>query len=424
MLDMKLVRENPEKIKKMLEDRQNDFPLRKLISLDGERRELLARVEQLKARRNEGSRNIGSGNITDEERAALRQEMKRIGLDIKELDCQVTEVEKALNSLLLRLPNIPHESVPVGPDESANVEVRRWSTPRKFDFEVRPHWDIGEIIGALDFERGAKLSGSRFTVLAGCGARLERALLNFMLDLHTQEHGFKEIMPPLLVNTETMTGTGQLPKFADDLYRCTDDLWLIPTAEVPLTNLHAGEIMKEEDLPRYLTAYTPCFRREAGAHGRDVRGILRQHQFDKVEMVKLCTPETSYEELEHLTRCAEKVLERLGLPYRVVCLSSGDMGFGAAKTYDLEVWLPSQDKYREISSCSNCEDFQARRMNTRYRPAEGGKTRFVHTLNGSGIAIGRCLLAIFENYQNEDGSVTVPDALVPYMGGVTLLEKI
>jgi seryl-tRNA synthetase len=350
--------------------------------------------------------------------------MKSIGRDIKELDARVGEVEKALNGLLLQLPNIPHDSVPIGPDESANVEIRKWGEPRDFDFEPRPHWEIGEMIGALDFERGAKLSGSRFTVLKGAGARMERALLNFMLDLHTTEHGFTEVMPPLLVNTETMTGTGQLPKFADDLYRCSDDLWLIPTSEVPLTNLYAGEIVKEEDLPRYLTAYTPCFRREAGAHGRDVRGILRQHQFDKVEMVKICTPETSYEELEHLTACAGKVLERLGLPYRVVCLSSGDMGFGAAKTYDLEVWLPSQDKYREISSCSNCADFQARRMNTRYRPAGGGKTRFVHTLNGSGIAIGRCLLAIMENYQNEDGSVRVPDALVPYMGGVTLLETI
>ena len=424
MLDVKLLREHPEIIRKMLDDRKNDFPLKKLIDLDSERRELLAEVEQLKARRNEGSRNIGNGAISDEEREALRQEMKRIGLDIKELDARVGEVDRALNGLMLQLPNIPHESVPVGPDESANVEIRSWGTPRAFDFEPRPHWEIGEMIGALDFERGAKLSGSRFTVLKGQGARMERALLNFMLDLHTTEHGFMEVMPPLLVNTETMTGTGQLPKFAEDLYRCSDDLWLIPTSEVPLTNLYAGEILKEEDLPHYLTAYTPCFRREAGAHGRDVRGILRQHQFDKVEMVKICTPETSYEELEHLAACAGKVLERLGLPYRVVCLSSGDMGFGAAKTYDLEVWLPSQDKYREISSCSNCEDFQSRRMNTRFRPAEGGKTRFVHTLNGSGIAIGRCLLAIMENYQNEDGSVRVPDALVPYMGGVTLLETV
>ncbi len=424
MLDMKLVRENPEIIRKMLEDRQNDFPLEKLITLDRERRELLAEVEKLKARRNEGSRSIGSGEISDEERNTLRKEMKRIGLDIKEMDVRIGQVDKSLEDLMLQLPNIPHASVPLGPDESANVEISRWGTPSTFDFDPRPHWEIGEMIGALDFERGAKLSGSRFTVLTGPGARMERALLNFMLDLHTEEHGFREIMPPLLVNSDTMTGTGQLPKFAEDLYRCSDDLWLIPTSEVPLTNLHAGEIMKEEELPHYLTAYTPCFRREAGAHGRDVRGILRQHQFDKVELVKICTPETSYDELEHLKGCASKVLERLGLPYRTVCLSSGDMGFGAAKTYDLEVWLPSQDKYREISSCSNCGDFQARRMNARYRPSGGGKTRFVHTLNGSGIAIGRCLLAIMENYQNADGSVRVPDALVPYMGGVTLLEAI
>jgi seryl-tRNA synthetase len=320
--------------------------------------------------------------------------------------------------MMLEVPNKPHSSVPEGVDEKDNPEIRRWGTPKSFVFEPKPHWEIGSGLGIMDFERGPKLAESRFTVLKGMGSRLSRGLTQFMLDLHTTEHGFTEVLPPFLVNTETMRGTGQLPKFAEDLYRCVnDDLWLIPTAEVPLTNLHSGEILAEEDLPVYYAAYTPCFRREAGSAGRDVRGMLRQHQFDKVEMVKLCTPETSYEELESLTRCAEEVLKRLELPHRTILLCTGDMGFASSKTYDVEVWLPSQGCYREISSCSNCEDFQARRMNTRYRPADGGRPRFVHTLNGSGIAVGRCLIAVLENYQNEDGSVTVPDVLRPYGGG-------
>ena len=300
--------------------------------------------------------------------------------------------------------------------------MRRWGEPRKFDFEPKPHWELGEALGIMDFERGVKLAESRFTVLKGAGARLERGLMNFMLDLHTTQHGFTEIETPALVNTKTMTGTGQLPKFAEDLYRCAnDDLWLIPTAEVPLTNLHSGETLKESELPKYFCAYTNCFRREAGSYGRDMRGMLRQHQFDKVEMVKLCTPEKSYDELEHMTHCAERVLQLLEIPYRVIVLCTGDMGFGAAKTYDIEVWLPWQNTYREISSCSNCEDFQARRMGMKYKPADGGKARFVHTLNGSGLAIGRTLIAVMENYQNEDGSITVPEALRPYVGG---MEKV
>jgi seryl-tRNA synthetase len=309
-------------------------------------------------------------------------------------------------------------------DESNNPVMHYWGEPRSFDFEPQPHWDLGEALGILDFERGVKLAESRFTVIRGKGALLMRGLTQFMLDLHTREHGFEEIMPPLLVNSATMQGTGQLPKFAEDLYRCAqDDLWLVPTAEVPLTNIYAGEILEEKQLPLHLTAYTPCFRRESGTYGRDVRGILRQHQFDKVELVKICSPEKSYEELESLTLAAEEVLKRLEIPFRRICLCTGDMGFASSKTYDIEVWIPSQDKYREISSCSNCEDFQARRMNLRFRPEEGGKPRFAHTLNGSGIAVGRCLIALMENYQQEDGSILIPQALVPYVGGMTRMEK-
>jgi len=342
---------------------------------------------------------------------------------VKEIDARIAELDAGISDMLLSIPNRPHDSVPVGKDENDNPEVRRWGEPKRFAFEPKAHWDIGEALGILDFEKGASLSQSRFTVLKGMGARLERALLNFMLDLHTEKHGYREIQPPFMVNSKTMTGTGQLPKFADDLYKCeNDDLWLIPTAEVPLTNLHADEILEESMLPLYYTAYTPCFRREAGAYGRDVRGMLRQHQFDKVEMVKITTPGESYGELEKLTDNAEEVLRALGIPHRTICLCTGDMGFGSSKTYDVEVWLPSQDKYREISSCSNCEDFQARRMNTRFRQKDGGKLRFVHTLNGSGIAIGRTLIAVLENYQREDGSVRIPEVLVPYMGGATEIK--
>ena len=422
MLDLKWVRENPEEVAQMLKNRNNAFPLDELLKLDEKRKSALLEVEKLKEKRNAGAKQVGVLKKNGENADALMEEMRQLGDRIGELDAKTAEIQAELDNMALSIPNKVHSSVPVGKDENDNVEIRRWGTPREFSFTPKAHWEIGETLGIMDFERGVKLAESRFTILKKEGARLERALMNFMLDLHTTKHGFTEIMPPVLVNSKTMTGTGQLPKFTEDLYRCAnDDLWLIPTAEVPLTNMHSGEILAEKDLPMYFTAYTPCFRREAGSYGRDMKGMLRQHQFDKVEMVKLSTPEKSYDELEHLTNCAEEVLQVLGLPYRVVCLSSGDMGFGAAKTYDLEVWLPFQNCYREISSCSNCEDFQARRMGLRYRPADGGKPQFVHTLNGSGLAIGRTLIAVVENCQNEDGSVTIPEALRPYLGG---LEKI
>lgn len=419
MLDIRWIRSNADEVKAYLANRNNDFDIEPLLSLDEEKRKLLSETEELKAKRNEGSRKVGMAKSKGEDAAELMEEMRVIGDRVRDIDSTLAEIEEKMNNMLLSIPNRPHDSVPVGKDENDNPVVRRWGEPKSFDFEPKAHWDIGEAAGIMDFEKGAALAQSRFTVLKGMGARLERALLNFMLDLHTEKHGYLEVQPPFMVSSKTMQGTGQLPKFADDLYKCeNDDLWLIPTAEVPLTNLFAGEILEEEQLPFYCTAYTPCFRREAGAYGRDVRGMLRQHQFDKVEMVKISTPERSYEELEMLTDNAEEVLRLLEIPHRTVCLCTGDMGFGSSKTYDIEVWLPSQDKYREISSCSNCEDFQARRMNTRYRPKGGGKPQFVHTLNGSGIAVGRTLIAVLENYQREDGSVAVPKALAPYMGGV------
>ncbi|MGI6791981.1 serine--tRNA ligase [Aminivibrio sp.] len=423
MLDLRWIRSNPDEVRKFLADRNNDMDIGPLLAMDEEKRALLTETEDLKARRNEGSKKVGAAKARGEDAASIMEEMRSLGERVKEIDARIAELDAGISDMLLSIPNRPHDSVPVGKDENDNPEVRRWGEPKSFAFEPKAHWDIGEALGILDFEKGASLSQSRFTVLKGMGARLERALLNFMLDLHTEKHGYREILPPFMVNSKTMTGTGQLPKFADDLYKCeNDDLWLIPTAEVPLTNLHADEILEESMLPLFYTAYTPCFRREAGAYGRDVRGMLRQHQFDKVEMVKITTPEESYGELEKLTDNAEEVLRALGIPHRTICLCTGDMGFGSSKTYDVEVWLPSQDKYREISSCSNCEDFQARRMNTRFRPKDGGKLRFVHTLNGSGIAIGRTLIAVLENYQREDGSVEIPEVLVPYMGGATEIK--
>lgn len=422
MLDAKWIRENAEEVRRLLQVRKHSFDLDSLLEVDGKRRSVMQKVEELKARRNEGSKRVPELKKKGEDVSALMDEMRAIGEEIKGLDSELEELESDFSKKLLMMPNRLHASVPIGEDENDNVEVRRWGEPRSFSFEPRPHWELGENLGIMDFERGTRLAESRFTVLKGDGARLERALMSFMLDMHTQKHGYTEICPPILVNTATMLGTGQLPKFAEDQYRCEgEDLWLIPTAEVPLTNLHYGEILKEEELPKKYTAYTPCFRKEAGTYGRDMRGMLRQHQFDKVEMVKICTPETSYDELESLTAAAEDILRELELPYRVIVLSSGDIGNSACKTYDLEVWLPSQNCYREISSCSNCEDYQARRMGTRYKTKDGGKTKLVHTLNGSGIAIGRCLIAIMENFQNEDGSIDVPKALKPYVGG---LEKI
>ncbi|MDK2958262.1 MAG: seryl-tRNA synthetase [Synergistaceae bacterium] len=420
MLDIRWIRSNADEVRQFLANRNNDMDIGPLLGLDEERRSLLTESEELKARRNEGSRKVGAARAKGEDTSAVMEEMRVIGDRIKDIDARISEIDGKISDILLSLPNRPHDSVPVGKDENDNTEVRRWGEPKEFSFEPKPHWDLGEALGIMDFEKGASLAQSRFTVLKGLGARLERALLNFMLDLHTEKHGYLEVQPPFMVNSKTMRGTGQLPKFSEDLYKCeNDDLWLIPTAEVPLTNLHAEEILDEGRLPLYYTAYTPCFRREAGAYGRDVRGMLRQHQFDKVEMVKISLPETSYDELEKLTDNAEEVLRALGIPHRTICLCTGDMGFGASKTYDVEVWLPSQHKYREISSCSNCEDFQARRMNTRFRPADGGKPRFVHTLNGSGIAIGRTLIAVLENFQREDGSIGIPEVLVPYMGGIT-----
>jgi seryl-tRNA synthetase len=419
MLDPKWIRECPDEVRELLRRRKRDFDLDGLLDLDARRREVLTRSEELKSSRNEGSRKIGDIKKKGGDASALMDEMKAAGDRIREMDSELAGVEERLRELMLMLPNKLHESVPDGDDESANVEVRRWGEPRVFDFEPKPHWELGEALGIMDFETGARMSESRFTVLKREGARLERALVNFMLDLHTTRHGFTEIAPPILVNSATMTGTGQLPKFAEDQYKCAnDDLWLIPTAEVPLTNLHYGEILDEEALPLRYTAYTPCFRREAGSYGRDMRGMLRQHQFDKVEMVKICTPETSYDELESMTDAAEDVLRELGLPYRVVVLSTGDIGNASCKTYDIEVWLPSQNCYREISSCSNCGDFQARRMGTRCRARNSQKTRLVNTLNGSGIAVGRCLVAIMENFQLEDGSFTVPEVLRGYAGGL------
>ncbi|WP_029166563.1 serine--tRNA ligase [Aminiphilus circumscriptus] len=423
MLDIRWIRENEALVRTMLENRHYEYPLEQLLDLDDRRRKILVDVERIKATRNEGSKKVGEAKRRGENPASLMEEMRRLGEEVKELEIQLDASETEIEQLLLRIPNVPHESVPVGASEEDNSVVRVWGEPKVFDFSPKPHWELGEALKILDFERGVKLAESRFTLMRGMGARLERALINFMLDLHVQRHGYTEFVPPFMVNSSTMQGTGQLPKFAEDLYKIhEEDLWLIPTAEVPLTNIHAGEILSEDDLPLSYTAYTPCFRREAGAYGKDVRGFLRQHQFDKVELVKICHPDHSYEALEQLTENAEQVLRLLEIPYRVVCLCTGDMGFGATKTYDLEVWLPSQNKYREISSCSNCGDFQARRMNAKFRPREGGKLRFVHTLNGSGVAVGRGLIAILENNQCEDGSITIPHALVPYLGGVMELR--
>ncbi len=420
MIDIKLVRKEPERVKELLSRRDPIYAERidELLTVDRERRTLLTEIEQLKAKRNKLSKEIGKlfKEGKREEALRLKAEVEEISKKAKELEKELKDVEERFQKLILSIPNLPHPSVPVGEDENDNIVVRYWGEKPQFDFEPLPHWEIAEKLGILDFERAAKLAGSRFVVYRKWGAKLERALINFMLDLHTQEHGYEEVIPPFLVNTKTMTGTGQLPKFEEDLYRVeNEDLWLIPTAEVPLTNLHAGEILPEKELPKYYTAYTPCFRREAGAHGRDVRGIMRLHQFNKVELVKIVHPEKSYEELEKLVREAEKVLQLLGLHYRVVELCTGDLGFSAAKTYDIEVWIPSQNRYREISSCSNCEDFQARRAQIRFRDREG-KTRLVHTLNGSGLAVGRTVIAILEQFQQKDGSVVIPEVLRDYVG--------
>jgi seryl-tRNA synthetase len=416
MLDVELLRKNPEFVKERLRLRREDYPtlVDEALRLDEERRSILRELEALRAERNALSKEIGKRKSKGEQTAELEGKVKEIKEKIEGLEAQLSKVEEQLKSVMLSIPNIPYQSVPVGKDETENVEVRSWGVRRDFDFEPKAHYEIGEALGILDFERGASLSGSRFTVMWGWGAKLERALINFMLDFHTSR-GYKEVWVPHLVKPEILEGTGQLPKFEEDLYFCErDSLYLIPTAEVPLTNLFRDTILEEKDLPIYLTAYTPCYRREAGAYGKDIRGIIRQHQFDKVELVKIVHPDTSDQELEKLTADAEEILKLLGLPYRVVALCTGDLGFASAKTYDIEVWFPSQNKYREISSCSNCTDFQARRMNTRFKDSEGRK-RFVHTLNGSGLAVGRTLAAILENYQQRDGSVIVPEVLRDYL---------
>jgi seryl-tRNA synthetase len=423
MLSRDLLRDDFERVRQALVTRKVDPALlESWHRLDGDRRSALVELEELKRQRNEASRAIGKVKQSGGDAAEQIAEVGRLKSRIEELEGRVAAVEQELEAIEVSLPNLPSPSAPVGRDESDNRVERVVGEPRKFDFEPKAHWDLGPELGILDFERAAKITGARFTVSCGAGARLERALIGLMLDLHTGRHGYTEVLPPFMVNRETLFGTGQLPKFEQDLFKLEGlPYYLIPTAEVPLTGLHRDEILDEERLPVRYTAYTPCFRSEAGSYGKDVRGLIRQHQFNKVELVQLTTPETSYDALEELTGHAEKVLQLLDLPYRVVCLSTGDLGFSAAKTYDLEVWLPGQGAYREISSCSNCEDFQARRANLRYRPVGGGKARLLHTLNGSGLAVGRTLIAILENYQEADGSVVVPEVLRPYMGG---LERI
>lgn len=418
MLDIRKIREDYEGIRKSVESRgQGSYNIERIPELDEKRRSILSTVEQMKNKQNVDSKAIPTMKKEGKDTTALMAEMKQLSEEIKKLDGELAVIEEDIRNTLLFIPNTPNLAVPVGKDDSENVEVRKWGEPRDFDFEKKAHWDVGQDLDILDFERAAKIAGTRFTVYKGMGARLERSVINFMLDLHTGEHGYTEILPPFMVNRDAMTGTGQLPKFEDDMFHVpAKDFFLIPTAEVPVTNLRMNEILEEGELPVYYTAYTPCFRKEAGSAGRDTRGLIRQHQFNKVELVKFVKPENSYEELESLLLAAEEVLKRLEIPYRVVRLSTGDLGFSSAMTYDIEVWMPSYERYVEISSCSNFEDYQARRGNIRFRPDSKGKPEFVHTLNGSGLAVGRTVAAILENYQQEDGSVIIPDALKPYMG--------
>jgi len=422
MLDIKFIRENIDFVAERLSTRGGTIDLGAFRKLDEERRAILLEVEQMKARRNAESAEIGKLRKQGSDASQRQEAVRKLGEQIKGADEKVKEVQDRLDSLLMSFPNIPHESVPVGRDETDNEVVREWGKKPELDFEPLSHWDQGEMLDIIDLPRAARMAGARFSLLKGAGARLERALINFMLDLHTTEHGYREVLTPFMVQPQSLEGTGQLPKFKDDLFSVEGgEYYLIPTAEVPVTNIHREEILKEADLPIRYAAYSPCFRKEAGSHGKDTRGLVRLHQFNKVELVKFTRPEDSYGELENLTRDAEAVLQKLGLAYRVVTLSTGDLGFSAAKTYDLEVWLPGQGAYREISSCSNFEDFQARRAQIRFRPDGGKGNRYVHTLNGSGLAVGRCLVAILENYQQKDGTVLVPEALRPYMGG---MEKI
>lgn len=417
MLDIKLIRENPEKINELLKRRNPDLSIDEVIAIDEERRKIQTKADELRAKRKSESQKIGLMKKNGENTDKIQEEVRVLGDEIKEFEEKQTELDAKQKDILLHIPNIPDETTPIGASDADNVEVYKWGEPRKFDFEFKAHWDLCEEKNLVDFERGVKLSQSRFTLYRGKGSRLERAIINFFLDYHTEQQGYEEILPPFMANSATMTGTGQLPKFAEDMYKCeNEDLYLIPTAEVPVTNIYSGEILSEDDLPKYMTAYTPCFRREAGSAGKDTRGLIRVHQFNKVELVKLCTPETSKDEHEKLTEDAEKMLQLLELPYRREALSTGDIGFSANKCWDLEVWMPSYNAYKEISSCSNYGDYQARRANIRYKEKATGKTIFVHTINGSGLAVGRTFAAIVENYQQADGTIIIPEVLRKYTG--------
>jgi seryl-tRNA synthetase len=423
MLDLKFIRTNLDEVKEMLKNRGYDLDIFVFESINKERREVLSSLENLRHQRNRVSEEIASMKRRGEDASHIIAQMKEVSSEIKEKEAGLTRIEDQLNPLLMVIPNMPHESVAIGVDEKDNPVIRTWGEIRKMDFDPLPHWEIGENLGILDFARASKIAGARFALYRGHGALLERALINFMLDIHTKEHGYIEVLPPFMVNSASMTGTGQLPKFKEDLFKIEDwDYYLIPTAEVPVTNIHREEILQEEALPIYYVSHTPCFRSEAGSYGKDTRGLIRQHQFNKVELVKFCRPEESYDELEKLTKDAEEILTRLDLPYRLVSLCTGDLGFAAAKTYDLEVWLPGQNLYREISSCSNFSEFQARRAGIRFKRKGASGTELIHTLNGSGLAVGRTLVAILENYQQKDGSVAVPEALRSYMGGMASIK--
>lgn len=425
MLDLKYVRDNIERVQQMLRNRNLEMDLTSLVDLDANRRSILQEVEELKRQRNIASEEISLAKREKRDASQLIEDMKDVSQRIKTMDQELAVIEESMKDSLLLIPNMPHESVAIGSNEKDNPVIRTWGSPPAFDFEPKSHWDIGESLGILDFERAAKMTGARFALYWGLGAALERALINFMLETHVQEHGYTEVLPPFMVNSGSLIGTGQLPKFKEDLFKLEgSDYYLIPTAEVPVTNIHMNEVIEEEDLPKYYTAYTPCFRSEAGSYGKDTRGLIRQHQFNKVELVKIVKPETSYQELESLLLNAETILQKLNIHYRVVSLCTGDLGFSAAKTYDIEVWLPGQNTYREISSCSNFEDFQARRANIRFRPKGKSKTDFAHTINGSGLAVGRTLVAVLENFQQIDGSVSIPPVLQPYLRNTQTIETI
>ncbi|MGD8982834.1 MAG: serine--tRNA ligase [Desulfobacteraceae bacterium] len=424
MLDLKFIRSNLDKVKEMLKNRGYDLDISVFECVDKQRREILTTLESLRHQRNRVSEDIAGMKKKGEDASQIIGEMKKVSAEIKEREAELSRVEDKINPYLMIVPNMPHESVAIGVDENDNPEIRKWGEIREMDFEPLPHWEIGERLNILDFARASKIAGARFALYRAAGALLERALINFMLDVHTREHGYTEVLPPFMVNSAAMTGTGQLPKFKEDLFKIEDwDYYLIPTAEVPVTNIHREEILREEELPFYYVSYTPCFRSEAGSYGKDTRGLIRQHQFNKVELVKFSKPEESWDELETLTNNAEEILRRLELPYRVVSLCTGDLGFSAAKTYDLEVWLPGQNLYREISSCSNFGDFQARRAGIRFKKKGASGTQLVHTLNGSGLAVGRTLVAVLENYQQKNGSVAIPEKLKPYMGGMEFITQ-